>query len=199
MKIIAGLGNPGYQYEATRHNVGFMAIDHLVDAWKATGPRLENRAEVWQAEVCGEKVLLMKPQTFMNRSGRSIAPVFQFYKLQPSDLIVIHDELDLPPVTLRVKTGGGNGGHNGLRSIEAELGKENNDYHRLRIGIGKPATNPHVPSQMSGSDFVLGVLTQPECDALASTLDDVLKCSELLIQGKAKEAMNEFNRKEKKE
>ena len=106
MKLIVGLGNPGLKYETTRHNIGFLCVDYLVDEWRAQGPTIKNQAEVFQATIDGEQILLIKPQTFMNLSGRSVAPFVQFYKLEAKDVIVIHDELDFDPLEIRFKTGG---------------------------------------------------------------------------------------------
>src|SRR4051812_44310751 len=113
MKIIAGLGNPGPKYETTRHNAGFLAIDRLVDDWKATGPSYNYQGQIWQASVGGEKVILVKPETYMNSSGECIGPLMKFYKCEPTDLVVIYDDLDLKPLQLRMKIGGSAGGHNG--------------------------------------------------------------------------------------
>ncbi len=191
MKIIVGLGNPGAKYETTRHNVGWLALDRIIDAWKATGPKTQNQAEVWTASHAGEKVLLVKPQTFMNLSGRAVAPLLQFYKAGISDLIVIYDEVDLPPAGLKLKTGGGSGGHNGLKSIDESLGGENG-YHRVRIGIGHPRDfNP----QMDLADWVLGQFTQSECDALDPVLERVREAVSLLVANDPKKAMNLYNTK----
>lgn len=188
MKIIVGLGNPGTQYETTRHNVGWLALDRLVDSWRAAGPKTQNGAEVWQATRGGEKVLLVKPLTFMNLSGRAVAPLAQFYKCAPEDVVAIHDELDLAPATIRIKTGGGNGGHNGLKSLDEHLGSS--AYHRIRLGIGHPRDfNP----RMDVSDWVLAPFSQSECDALDPVLDRAREAAELLIIGEAKRAMNIYN------
>lgn len=193
MKLIVGLGNPGVQYETTRHNAGFLAIDRLVDVFQARGPAKESQGEIYQATIAGEKCLLIKPQTFMNNSGKCVGPIFNFYKCEPSDLIVIHDEVDLPPLALRIKTGGGTGGHNGLRSLDAHLGAANNGYHRIRIGVGKPATaNPK-----STADWVLEPFDDPELNALDPVLDDAVKAAQLLVEGNAIKAMNDFNKKER--
>ena len=193
MKLIVGLGNPGVQYETTRHNAGFLAIDRLVDVFQARGPVKESQGEVYQATINGEKCLLIKPQTFMNNSGKCVAPIYNFYKCEPTDLIVIHDEVDLPPLTIRVKTGGGTGGHNGLRSLDAFLGAANNGYHRIRVGVGKPeAANPK-----STADWVLAPFDDSELDALDPVLDDTVKAAQLLVEGQATKAMNDFNRKER--
>src|SRR5947209_2000372 len=128
MKLVVGLGNPGPRYETTRHNVGFLALDRLVEAWSAQGPKIQNSSEVFTAKVGGEPVLLVKPQTFMNNSGKGVAPLATFYKCAPTDVIVIHDEVDLKPLQIRIKSGGGSGGHNGLKSMDQFLGS--NEYLR---------------------------------------------------------------------
>ena len=191
MKIIAGLGNPGPKYETTRHNVGFLAVDRLVDEWKASGPVNKNEGEVYQASVSGETVYLVKPQTFMNLSGRCIAPLFQFYKCNPTDLIVIHDDLDLPPMSLRIKTGGGTGGHNGLKSIDECLGSAQNGYHRLRMGIGHPLK----PSgqKVSAVDYVLQQFTDEELSQLDQLLKHVVEAAQKVIDGDVQAAMTKFN------
>ncbi len=196
MKIIAGLGNPGAKYETTRHNVGFLALDRLVDSLKATGPITKNQAEVYQAKVAGEPVLLIKPQTFMNLSGRSVGPLFGFYKCEPQDLIVIHDDLDLAPGSLKLKTGGGSGGHNGLRSIDECLGAGKTGYHRVRIGIGQA----FLPSgkRMPAETYVLQPFTDGELGELDALLDKVAQASVLLVRGETTQAMNEFNRNSEK-
>ncbi len=186
--MIVGLGNPGTKYETTRHNVGWLALDRMIEDWKAVGPKKDGQAEVWTATFRGEKVLLAKPLTFMNLSGRAVAPLMQFYKCAPADLVVVYDEVDLPPAALRLKTGGGSGGHNGIKSLDECLGQT--EYHRIRIGIGHPRQfNP----QMDVADWVLGQFSQSECDALDPTLDRVREATELLIVGETKRAMNIYN------
>jgi peptidyl-tRNA hydrolase, PTH1 family len=135
VKLVVGLGNPGPKYERTRHNIGFLAIDAIVQRWKLRGPREKFNGEIAEGEIDGERVIALKPMTFMNNSGESVAPAARFYKIEPADVIVIHDELDLAEGKLRVKRGGGAAGHNGLRSIDAHLGAE---YWRMRLGIGHP-------------------------------------------------------------
>ncbi len=197
MKVIAGLGNPGAQYETTRHNVGFLAVDHLVEHWHAQGPQTSFSAEVYQTQIAGEKVLLVKPQTFMNRSGQSIAPLLNFYKCEPEDLIVLHDDVDLEPHALRIKQGGGHGGHNGLRSIDASVGGEKTNYFRIRLGVGRP----NFPGSRGGAvaDHVLAPFEDEELRDLEPLFDDVCKACELLMQGDLKAAQNKFNRKPKPE
>ncbi len=204
MKLVVGLGNPGLKYETTRHNVGFLAIDRLIERWKAQGPQIKNQGEIYQATVQGEKVLLVKPQTFMNRSGICVAPIFQFYQCAASDLIVIHDELDLNPLVLRLKTGGGAGGHNGLKSIDESLGKNLNGYHRVRIGIGHPARLPADAdgsrrdwSRMSPADYVLMPFSDQELSELDPLLDEAAGAIEEIIQGKVQAAMTRVHRQKK--
>lgn len=192
MKIIAGLGNPGPKYEITRHNVGFLAIDRMIDDWKAMGPARTpsgmDSGEVWQTTVEGEKVILVKPMTYMNNSGRCIAPLLRFYKCASTDLTVIHDDLDLKPMALRIKTGGGAGGHNGLKSIDASLGAGQTGYHRIRIGIGRP----EVPGP-SVVDYVLQPFSDSELKAADLILDKVVSAARLLVRGEVQRAMNEYN------
>lgn len=135
MRLIVGLGNPGPRYAANRHNIGFLAIDEIARVHRAAPFRRRFQGEVSEVTLGSERAILLKPQTFMNESGRSVAEAQRFYKIALSDVIVLHDELDLPPAKLRVKQGGGNAGHNGLRSITAQCG---NEYRRVRLGIGHP-------------------------------------------------------------
>ena len=135
MKLLVGLGNPGRSYAGNRHNIGFIALDALASRLKATPWRARFQGETAEAALGPLKALLLKPATYMNESGRAVAAAMQFYKIALGDVIVFHDELDLPPATVRVKIGGGNAGHNGLRSITALCG---NEYVRVRLGIGHP-------------------------------------------------------------
>jgi peptidyl-tRNA hydrolase, PTH1 family len=149
MKLLVGLGNPGRQYAHNRHNIGFMALDAIAGTHRATPWRAKVHGELSEAVIANEKVLLLKPQTFMNDSGRSVAEAMRFYKIALDDVTVFHDELDLAPATVRVKKGGGNNGHNGLRSITALCG---NDYARVRLGIGHPGDKALVHAHVL-SDF----------------------------------------------
>ena len=170
MKLIVGLGNPGPQYERTRHNAGFWLIDRLA---RSAGVRLQNEPRCHglavRATIAGEQCWLLEPQTFMNLSGKSVAALANFYKIEPSDVIVVHDELDLPAGTVKMKLGGGFAGHNGLRDITAQLGTR--DFWRLRLGIGHPGDkslvhsyvlNPPRPEEQSlideSIDRALGVI-----------------------------------------
>lgn len=135
MLIFAGLGNPGSRYAGNRHNIGFMALDEIARRHRASPWRARFQAQACEATIGSEKIVLLKPQTYMNESGRSIGEAARFFKVEPADVIVFHDELDLAPAKLRVKLGGGNAGHNGLRSTTAAVG---NEYRRVRMGIGHP-------------------------------------------------------------
>ncbi len=150
--LVVGLGNPGAKYAKNRHNIGFMALDAMADRWAPRGGaswRKKFQAEAADVAVAGQRVLLLKPQTFMNESGRAVLEAMRFHKIALSDVIVFHDELDLAPAKLRVKAGGGNAGHNGLRSITAHCG---NDYLRVRMGIGHPGDKALVHNYVL-SDF----------------------------------------------
>lgn len=199
MKIVAGLGNPGTRYETTRHNAGFLAVDQLVETWHATGPVESFQGDVYQASLGGEKVFLVKPRTFMNLSGECIGPLLRFYKCEPSDLIVIHDDLDLKPLTLRIKVGGGSGGHNGLKSIDTRLGAAGTHYSRVRIGIGHPRGWVDESNQGKQArdvvDYVLQMFTDEELRKLEALMGDVARATGLLVAGHATQAMNEFNGK----
>jgi PTH1 family peptidyl-tRNA hydrolase len=153
MRLFVGLGNPGSRYARNRHNVGFMVVDEIARAYRASPWRQRFQGEAAEAVVGGERVLLLKPQTYMNESGRSVAQAQRLFKLELADVVVFHDELDLAPAKVRVKLGGGNAGHNGLRSITAQCG---NDYRRVRIGIGHPGdkdlVHPYVLSDFAKSE-----------------------------------------------
>ena len=141
MKLFVGLGNPGAQYERNRHNVGFMALDVIADAYNLGSWRKRFQGETAEGSLNGERVILLKPLTYMNESGRSVGEAARFLKIPVEDIYVFHDEIDLAPGKLKVKTGGGNAGHNGLRSITAHMG---NDYTRVRIGVGHPGAKEAV-------------------------------------------------------
>jgi PTH1 family peptidyl-tRNA hydrolase len=165
MLILAGLGNPGGAYAGHRHNIGFLALDAIARRHSASPWRSRFQSHAAEATIGGEKALLLKPMTYMNESGRAIGEAMRFYKLTPADVIVLHDELDLAPAKLRLKTGGGNAGHNGLRSTSAAIG---NDYRRVRLGIGHPGDKALV------HNYVLGDFSKSErpwvedlCDAIA--------------------------------
>ncbi len=165
MFLVVGLGNPGSGYAANRHNIGFMAADELVRRYSFGPWRKKFQGQISEGELNGQKVLVLKPETFMNLSGQSVGEVLRFYKIPVENVIVLHDELDLPPGKLRVKRGGGHGGHNGLKSIDAHCGKE---YRRIRLGIGHPGDKSRVHGH------VLGDFSKAEQDGWLMTLLDAV-------------------------
>ncbi|MCZ7447790.1 aminoacyl-tRNA hydrolase [Agrobacterium rhizogenes] len=183
MKIIAGLGNPGAQYAGNRHNIGFMAVDALQRLPSFAPWSKKFKAEISEGEIGGEKVLLMKPLTYMNLSGESVGEAMRFFKLTPADIIAIHDELDLLAGRTRIKIGGGHGGHNGLKSLDAHCGKE---YRRLRLGIGHPGDKERVHGHVLG-DFAKAdrVWLDPLLDAIADN-------AAMLVKGEDSQLMNKL-------
>ncbi len=182
MLIIAGLGNPGAKYSENRHNIGFMAVDAIHRRHRFSPWSKKFKAEIAEGEIAGEKVLLMKPQTFMNLSGEAVGEAMRFYKLKPADIVAIHDELDLPAGKARMKTGGGHGGHNGLKSLDVHCGK---DYRRLRLGIGHPGDKERVHGHVLG-DFAKVDRTwlDPLLDAIADNADLLLQSDESKLMNK---------------
>ncbi len=177
MLLFVGLGNPGSEYAGNRHNIGFMALDRIGDAhgFGAESKRFQGR--VREGRLGTEKVMLLKPTTYMNESGRAVGEALRFYKLDPDDVIVFHDELDLAPGKLRMKTGGGHAGHNGLRSIHAHIGEA---YRRVRLGIGHPGHKSKV------SGYVLHDFAKADRDWLDPLLDGMAKAAPLLAAGEDK-------------
>lgn len=162
--LVVGLGNPGPEYATTRHNVGFMAVDALAGdvTWKS-----EKNALTARGDVSGQPVIFVKPQTFMNDSGRAVLALMTFYKLPLENLIVIHDDMDLPNGASRTKIGGGSAGHNGIKSIDAAVG---NEYKRIRIGIGHPRD---FESPMDPVDWVLGKFSAEQLKQIKNTIDNI--------------------------
>lgn len=183
-KLVAGLGNPGTKYRWTRHNAGFMALDQLslrtgIPVTRKTFGGLYGEGN-WQ----GERLLLLKPQTFMNLSGRSVAEALRFHKLSLDDLLVIHDDLDIPFGRVKIKEGGGHAGHNGLRSLAQELGS--GGYLRVRIGIGRPLHG-------DAADYVLSAFGSEEMAQLPRLLDGIVDLVGLLLKEGVPKAMSLFN------
>lgn len=181
MKLLVGLGNPGGKYANNRHNVGFMAVeriatDHGFSPWKSKFQGLVSEGRIGSA-----KIALLKPETFMNHSGQSVGAALRFFKLDPTDLFVFHDELDLVPGKCRVKTGGGHAGHNGLRSIHQHVGP---DYHRIRIGIGHPGHKDRV------AGFVLSDFAKVDQDWLEDLLRGISDGVPFLVDGDPARFMN---------
>jgi len=147
-KMIVGLGNPGADYSFNRHNIGFMAIDALAEATNASAWQKKFKAQIASCGLADTTILLLKPQTYMNLSGEAVGEAMRYYKLEPSDVFVIHDDIDLQSAQVKVKCGGGHGGHNGLKSIDAHIGKE---YWRLRLGVGHPGQREEVTNHVLGN------------------------------------------------
>lgn len=187
MRLVVGLGNPGARHARNRHNIGFMAAEAIARRHGFTPFRNRFKGEVAEGTIAGERRLLLKPQTFMNLSGEAVAAAAHFFKLPPEEIVVIHDELDLKPGKLRVKRGGGNAGHNGLRSIDALLGP---DFWRVRIGIGHPGVRelvlPYVLQNFAAEELDLWV--GPLLDAMAETIG-------LLLSGAPEAFMSEVARR----
>jgi PTH1 family peptidyl-tRNA hydrolase len=181
MQILAGLGNPGAKYANNRHNVGFMAADAIARRHSFSPWSRKFQAEIAEGRLGGEKVLLIKPQTFMNLSGQAVGEALRFYKLEPSALTVLYDEIDLAPGKIRVKIGGGAGGHNGIRSIDQHIGQ---NYRRVRIGVGHPGAKEMVHGH------VLGDFSKADREWLDVMLDSIASAADLLAKGDDSGFMN---------
>jgi peptidyl-tRNA hydrolase, PTH1 family len=188
MRLFVGLGNPGREHAGQRHNIGFMAVDAIARRHRAPPFRARFQGTIAEITLAGERTLLLKPATYMNESGRSVREAARFFKLELPDLTVFHDELDLAPGLVRVKVGGGNAGHNGLRSITAELG---NDYRRVRLGIGHPGTKERVLGHVLG-DFGRDEMPWVDtlCEAVAAEAEDLVRGHDNQFQNKVFKAMS---------
>ncbi len=182
MWLFVGLGNPGQKYENNRHNIGFMAVDEIVRRHSFSGWSKKFQAELSTGTLNGEKVIALKPQTFMNLSGSAVQAAMAFYKIAPANVVVFYDELDLPPAKSRAKKGGGSGGHNGIKSIDQNIGQ---DYWRVRLGIGHPGHKDKVHG------YVLGNYHKSEMDALADMLGAIGAEAEWLAKNDDARFMNE--------
>lgn len=188
MYLIAGLGNPGKQYEMTRHNIGFHTIDYIADRLGVNVKKLKHKAIFGEGTIGGEKVLLVKPQTYMNLSGESLVEFVKFYKIPIENVIVISDDIDLPTGRIRIRAKGSAGGHNGLKSIIQMLGGDN--FARVRIGVGAPT---HEDYDLA--DFVLGRFGKDEIPVLEDAIVKADKAVAEIIARGAESAMNKFNSK----
>ncbi len=187
MKLLVGLGNPGTQYALHRHNIGFMAADALADRWRFGPWKARFQGLMAEGRIGDAKVLLLKPQTFMNESGRAVRAAMDFFKLVPADVIVFYDELDLAPGRAKVKCGGGAAGHNGIRSMIAHIGP---DFRRVRMGIGHPGHKDRV------TPYVLGNFSKAEMDGwLPDLLGVVADEATWLVDGDDVRFMNEVARR----
>ncbi|HLU76924.1 MAG TPA: aminoacyl-tRNA hydrolase [Burkholderiales bacterium] len=188
IRLIVGLGNPGREHERDRHNVGFWFIERLADKLRVTLSKdAKYHAFVTRVARPGGDVWLMMPQTYMNLSGKAVGALARFYKIAPEEILIVHDELDFPPGTVKLKRGGGAGGHNGLRDIEAQLGSQ--ATWRLRVGIGHPGDKNVVP------DYVLKAPPPADREAIDQALDRCLEISDLLLAGDMSAAMLKLHTK----
>ncbi len=189
MYLIVGLGNPGKQYENTRHNIGFVVIKEIAkrcDAELRSSRTLESFFA--RADIEGTEAVLLLPQTYMNNSGRAVAAAKKKFGLKPENIIVIHDEIDLPPASIKIKNGGGAAGHNGLRSMIEHLGDK--DFIRVRIGVGKPEK-----SEISGAEYVLSAFNKSEKKYFNSVVRKAADAVESIVLYGVEKAMNTFNKK----
>jgi peptidyl-tRNA hydrolase, PTH1 family len=190
MYLVAGLGNPGREYESTRHNMGFMAVDSLIRRYASSGEKQKFKGLLSEGKLCDEKALFLKPQTFMNLSGVSVAEAADFYKIPLDKIIVFHDDMDIPFGKIKIKQGGGAAGHNGLRSLDSHLG---NNYWRFRMGIG----HPDIKEQTA--DFVLSPLKGADLQQAELLFEKTAELFPLFLQKGAGSFLNElFGQKQNK-
>lgn len=184
--VIAGLGNPGMEYEGTRHNAGFSVLDALAEKLGTPINRLKFKGKTAEATIEGKRCLLLKPTTFMNLSGESIVQALEFYKLSTDNLIVIYDDISLEPGKLRIRRKGSHGGHNGMRSIIDLTGEDS--FPRIKVGVGK---KPHPDYDLA--KWVLGKFSKEDAESMKQSADNACECIKLMVQGKTDEAMNKYN------
>jgi PTH1 family peptidyl-tRNA hydrolase len=188
LKLVVGLGNPGPEYARTRHNVGFLVADRLARALRAEFTAATKlSSELAEGRLGGERVLVMKPQTYMNHSGEAVGSALRFWKLGLEDLVVVHDDLELAEFRVQLKVGGGHGGHNGLKSLNGHVGGA--DYARVRLGVGRP------PATMDPADYVLGKFAKADEALLEESLERATEAARLAVELGATKAMNQVNRR----
>ena len=189
MYIIAGLGNPTAQYRGTRHNVGFEVIDYLADKYNIDVTTKKFKGLIGTGAIEGQKVVLVKPQTFMNLSGESIREAVDYYKIDPEDIIVIYDDISLEPGQLRIRLKGSAGGHNGIKNIIAHLGTQ--EFPRIKVGVGAK------PPKMDLADYVLGHFSTEDRAKVEEAIGHAMDAAVLMMQGEVDKAMNDYNSKNK--
>lgn len=187
MKLIVGLGNPGKKYEGTKHNVGFEVIDKLAESYNISITKIKHKGLCGEGTICGEKVLLLKPQTFMNLSGESIRAAADFYKVDAEHIMVIYDDISLEPGQLRIRKKGSAGGHNGIKSIIAHLGTQ--EFPRIKVGVGAK------PDRMDLADYVLGHFSQIEGRVMEDASKEAGQAAQAIILDGIEAAMNRYNGK----
>ena len=184
MYLLVGLGNIGSEYELTRHNFGFLLLDQIVEDFGFTSQSKKFKSEVFSGVIAGEKIVALKPQTFVNRSGIAVLEAANFYKIEPKNILVFHDDLDLALGKVKVKIGGGNAGHNGLKSIDEMIGKH---YTRLRLGIGRPENK-----EFDMADYVLGKFTREEMITVSKINEKISDLIEEILEGRVDGFLNKF-------
>ena len=190
MFIIAGLGNPDRQYEGTRHNAGFDVIDRIAEKYNIAVDTKKHRAYIGKGIIDGQKVILAKPQTYMNLSGESIRSLVDYYKIdEENELLVVYDDISLDVGRLRIRAKGSAGGHNGIKNIIAHLGTQ--VFPRIKVGVGEK------PKGYDLADYVLGHFSKAERERMEEGYDNAVRAAEMIVSGQLSEAMNEFNRKKK--
>lgn len=185
MHLLVGLGNIGREYEFTRHNFGFLLLDKIISDYNLVLQSKKFKSEIFTGEINRQKIIAIKPQTFMNLSGNAVLEVANFYKILPENIIVFHDDLDLVLGKIKVKVGGGNAGHNGLKSLDEMIGK---NYMRLRLGISRP-----LNKEFETSDYVLGKFTREEFLEVEKVNQKISKLINILLEGKVSEFLNEYH------
>jgi len=183
--MIVGLGNPGKEYQKNRHNIGFMAIDEIAKSLGFENRKVKSKAIIMEGKQNKRKIILVKPQTYMNLSGNSVAPLIRFYKVPPNNLIVIHDDLDLPALSIRLRPNGGAGGQKGVASIIQNLGTQ--DFNRVRVGIGRP------PGRMEAANYVLKNFSKQEESELPFLLNTIKEAVIAIMDSGIEVAMNQYN------
>jgi PTH1 family peptidyl-tRNA hydrolase len=187
LKLVVGLGNPGPEYARTRHNVGFLVADRLAHALGSGFETQKFAAELAEGRIGAERVWIMKPKTYMNASGEAVGAALRFWKLELADLLVVHDDIELDPFRVQVKVGGGHGGNNGVKSVNAHVGSP--EYARVRVGVGRP------PAAMDPADYVLGKFPRAADRDLEDCVERATEAARLCVELGATKAMNQVNRR----
>lgn len=185
MKLIVGLGNPGMQYAATRHNIGFEVIDSIAETYNIQIVKNKYKALIGEGNIAGEKVILMKPQTYMNLSGEAVRACMDFHKISNKDIIVIYDDISLEVGQLRLRPSGSAGGHNGIKSIIAQIGTQ--EFPRIKFGVGEK------PAGWDLANYVLGRFSEEEMKVIGPRINDAAKAAEEIISSGIERAMNDYN------
>ena len=189
MKVIVGLGNPDKKYHGTRHNIGFQTIDYLSDKYRISVDTKKHKGLIGKGIIDGQKVLLVKPMTYMNLSGECLRPIMDFYKLEPEDFIIIYDDINLDVGQLRIRKKGSAGGHNGIKSIISHFGSQ--EFPRIRIGVGEK------PKEYDLVAYVLGHFSKEELKIYEELMPDIAGAVELMVWDDIDQAMNQYNKKVK--